>query len=114
MRSADRTGSLTGGHGASVVRQVAGGLAALGLGAGGTTCMMLTNRYEAAVVALATLHLGAVPVSLYNSTAPSQLVYLLDDARWDVFVTETALADKSRAAIAGTERQPKPVVIDGG
>ena len=42
--------------------------------------MMLTNRYEAPVVDLATLHLGAVPLSLYNSAATSQLTYLLDDA----------------------------------
>ncbi|HVE28416.1 MAG TPA: AMP-binding protein, partial [Sporichthya sp.] len=113
MRSSDGTVSLTWNQVDGVVRQAAAGLAALGLGPGGTTCMMLTNRYEAAVVDLATLHVGAVPVSLYNSTATSQLVYLLDDARCDVFVTEIAFADKARAAIADTRRKPTLVVIDG-
>ncbi|MBA3743683.1 long-chain fatty acid--CoA ligase [Sporichthya sp.] len=113
MRSSDGAVSLTWAQVDEVVRQVAGGLGALGLGEGRTTCMMLANRYQAAVVDLATLHLGAVPVSLYNSTATSQLTYLLDDARCDVLVTETAFADKARTAIAGSQRKPKLVVIDG-
>ncbi len=113
MRSSDGTVSLTWSQVDAAVRAAAGGLAALGVAEGGTTCMMLSNRYEAAVVDLATLHLGAVPVSLYNSTATSQLVYLLDDARCDVLVTETAFADKARTAIAETQRKPKLVVIDG-
>ncbi len=114
MRSSDGAISLTWTQVDAVVRRAAGGLAALGVGVGGTTCMMLSNRYEAAVVDLATLHLGAVPVSLYNSTATSQLSYLLDDARCDVLVTETAFAEKARAGIAGSQRKPKLVVIDGG
>jgi long-subunit acyl-CoA synthetase (AMP-forming) len=114
MRSSDGTISLTWAQVDAVVRQVAGGLRALGLAEGGTTCMLLSNRYEAPVVDLATLHLGAVPVSLYNSTATSQLSYLLDDARCDVLVTEAAFAEKARAGIAGSQRTPKLVVIDAG
>ncbi|GAA0619913.1 fatty acid--CoA ligase FadD11 [Sporichthya brevicatena] len=113
MRASDGSVSLTWSQVDAEVRRVAGGLAALGVTTGGTTCMMLANRYQAAVTDLATLHLGAVPVSLYNSTATSQLTYLLDDARCDVLVTETAFADKARTAIAATSRKPKLVVIDG-
>ncbi|HUR75194.1 MAG TPA: AMP-dependent synthetase/ligase [Sporichthya sp.] len=113
MRSSDGVVSLTWAQVDAEVRQVAGGLGALGVAEGGTACMMLQNRYQAPVVDLATLHLGAVPVSLYNSTAPSQLTYLLDDARCDVLVTETAFAEKARTAIAGSQRKPKLVVIDG-
>jgi long-chain acyl-CoA synthetase len=113
MRSSDGAVSLTWTQVDQEMRQVAGGLAALGVGPGGTTCMMLQNRYQAPVVDLATLHLGAVPVSLYNSTAPSQLTYLLDDARCDVLVTESAFADKARSAIAASQRKPTLVVIDG-
>ncbi|WP_019874288.1 AMP-dependent synthetase/ligase [Sporichthya polymorpha] len=113
MRASDGSVSLTWSQVDAEVRRVAGGLAALGVTTGGTTCMMLANRYQAAVTDLATLHLGAVPVSLYNSTATSQLTYLLDDARCDVLVTETAFADKARTAIAATARKPKLVVIDG-
>jgi long-subunit acyl-CoA synthetase (AMP-forming) len=113
MRSSDGAVSLTWAQVDDTVRRVAGGLAALGLAAGGTTTMMLTNRYEAPVVDLATLHLGAVPVSLYNSTALSQLVYLLDDSRSDVLVTEAAFAEKCSAAIEQSQRKPRLVVIDG-
>ena len=113
MRSSDGTVSLTWAQVDEVVRQVAGGLAALGVAEGGTTAMLLQNRYQAPVVDLATLHLGAVPVSLYNSTATSQLTYLLDDARCDVLVTEAAFAEKARTAIAGSQRKPRLVVIDG-
>jgi long-subunit acyl-CoA synthetase (AMP-forming) len=114
MRSSDGAVSLTWTQVDETVRAVAGGLAALGVAAGGTTCMMLSNRFEAPVVDLATLHLGAVPVSLYNSTATSQLSYLLDDARCDVLVTETAFAEKARTGIGGSQRKPRLVVIDGG
>lgn len=113
MRSSDGAVSLTWAQVDAAVRQVAGGLAALGVATGGTVAMMLQNRHQAAVVDLATLHLGAVPVSLYNSTALSQLTYLLDDARCDVLVTEAAFADKARSAIASSQRTPKLVVIDG-
>jgi long-subunit acyl-CoA synthetase (AMP-forming) len=96
------------------VRAIAAGLTALGLKPGGTVVMMLTNRYEAAVVDLAALHAGAVPVSLYNSSPAAQLTYLLDDSRADVFVTEEAFAEKARAATAASTRRPQLVVIDGG
>ncbi|HEX3613072.1 MAG TPA: AMP-binding protein [Sporichthyaceae bacterium] len=113
MRSSDGAVSLTWQEVDAAVRAAAAGLAALGLAAGGTTAMMLSNRYEAAVVDLATLHVGAVPVSLYNSSATAQLVYLLDDSRADLLITEQAFADKARAAIEATARKPRLVVVDG-
>jgi long-subunit acyl-CoA synthetase (AMP-forming) len=113
MRSSDGTVSLTWSQVDAEVRAAAAGLATLGVGPNGTTAMMLSNRYEAAVVDLATLHLGAVPVSVYNSSAATQLTYLLDDSRADVLVTEAVFADKARTAIAASSRQPRLVVIDG-
>jgi len=113
MRSSDGAVSLTWREADAAVRAAAAGLAALGLAAGGTTAMMLSNRYEAPVVDLATLHLGAVPVSVYNSSAVGQLTYLLDDSGTDVLVTEAQFAEKARAAIARTTRRPRLVVVDG-
>jgi long-subunit acyl-CoA synthetase (AMP-forming) len=112
MRSSAGTVSLTWSQVDAEVRAAAAGLGVLGVGVGGTTAMMLSNRYEAPVVDLATLHLGAVPVSVYNSSAASQLTYLLDDSGADVLVTEAAFADKARAAIAQSARRPALVVID--
>lgn len=70
LRSSDGTVALTWQEFDTEMRAVAGGLADLGVGPGGTVALLLTNRYEAAVTDMATLHLGAVPVSLYNSTPP--------------------------------------------
>ncbi|WP_354699690.1 Long-chain-fatty-acid--CoA ligase FadD15 [Paraconexibacter sp. AEG42_29] len=96
------------------MRDVAGGLAALGVERGGTVAMLLTNRYEAAVVDMATLYIGAVPLSVYNSSSPAQLGYLLSDSRTDVLVTEAALEPKARQAFEGMATPPLLVVVDGG
>jgi long-subunit acyl-CoA synthetase (AMP-forming) len=93
------------------MRAAAGGLAELGVGPGGTVAMLLRNRYEAAVIDLATLHLGAVPLSVYNSSPVGQLRYLFADSRADVVVTEQAMAERAAAAIG--QGGPKLVVVDG-
>ena len=51
------------------VRELAAGLAALGLGRGETLALMLVNRPEFHLVDTAAVHLGAVPFSLYNSSS---------------------------------------------
>jgi long-subunit acyl-CoA synthetase (AMP-forming) len=112
-RSSDGRVSLTWAQFDARVREVAGGLAALGVGIGGTVALLLTNRYEAAVTDMATLHLGAVPVSFYNSSPLEQLAYLLADSRADALVTERSLAPRAREALALMERPPRLVVIDG-
>jgi long-subunit acyl-CoA synthetase (AMP-forming) len=113
MRTSDGSVELTWAEVDVMVRRTAGGLRELGVARGGTTAMVLTNRYEAAVVDLATLHLGAVPLSLYNSSSVAQLGYLVADSRADVVVTETALADRVREALAELAEPPRLVVIDG-
>lgn len=114
LRSSDGATQLTWREFDTRMRAMAGGLAELGVGRGGTVALLLTNRYEAAVVDMATLHLGAVPLSLYNSTPPGQLAYLLTDSRADVIVTERAFAERARLAIAGMGSAPRLVDIDEG
>ncbi len=41
---------------------------------------MLTNRPEFHLVDTAAMHLGAVPFSIYNTSSPEQIAYLLADA----------------------------------
>ncbi len=64
------------------------GLRGLGVGPGDTVVLMLTNRHEFHSLDLAVLFLGATPVSIYNSSAPEQIEYLVNDCRAKVAVVE--------------------------
>ena len=112
LRSSDGATSLSWRQFDAVMRQAAGGLADLGVGPGGTVALLLTNRYEAAVLDLATLHLGAVPLSLYNSTPPAQLAYLFADSRADVVVAEGSMLERATAAVDGMGSGLAPRLID--
>jgi long-chain acyl-CoA synthetase len=85
---------ITWGEYAQRVRELAGGLAAQGVGRGDTVGLMLTNRPEALIVDSAALHLGAIPFSIYNTSAPEQIEYLLGHAECKVLVTEAQFADR--------------------
>ena len=51
----------------------------LGVGKGDTVVMMIRNRPEFHAIDLAVLFCGATPVSIYNSSAPDQIQYLVND-----------------------------------
>ena len=91
--------------------KVAGALSQLGLTRDDTLALMLANRPEAPIVDTAAMHLGAVPYSIYNTSAPEQAAYMLGHAQTKVLVTELALAETAQAAAeaAGVERV---IVID--
>ncbi|WP_028654942.1 AMP-dependent synthetase/ligase [Nocardioides sp. J54] len=93
------------------VRRLAEGLAALGVGHGDTLGIMLTNRPEFALVDTAALHLGAVPFSIYNTSAPEQIAYLFGNAGNRVVVTEQQFL--SQVLAAGTDVEVV-VSVDGG
>ena len=82
------------------VRAIAGGLAQLGVGRGDTVAMMLVNRPEFHLVDTAVMHLGAIPFSVYNSSAPEQIGYLFANAENRVVVTERRFAETIRAVRA--------------
>jgi len=95
------------------VRALAGGLHAAGVGSGATVAMMLRNRPEAVVLDTAALHLGAIPFSIYNTSSPEQVEYLLGHAECRVAVTESELAER---ILAVAERLPlleRVYVVDG-
>jgi long-chain acyl-CoA synthetase len=98
LRAAGGDVVLTWGEYAARVRAVAGGLAALGVGAGDTVALMLTNRPEAHVADTATMQLGAIPFSIYNTSSPEQVAHLLAVSRCRVAVTERLFADRILAA----------------
>ncbi len=63
---------------ADLVARVAAGLRTLGVGRGDRVVLMMRNRPEFHVADTAALFLGATPISIYNSSAPEQVQYLVD------------------------------------
>jgi long-chain acyl-CoA synthetase len=96
LRTKDDESSMTWAEYAEKVRALAAGLATLGLGPGRTLGIMLTNRPEFHLFDAAALHLGATPFSLYNTYAPEQIAYQVQDAEARIFVTEKAFLDRIR------------------
>ena len=73
---------------ADEVARVAGGLAALGVGRGDRIVLMMRNRPEFHVLDTAALLLGATPISIYNSSSPDQIAYLVGHCGATVGVVE--------------------------
>lgn len=70
------------------VRTIATGLSALGVQPGHTVALMLRNRPEFHLADTAVMHLGAVPFSIYNTSAPDQIRYLFSNAENTIVFTE--------------------------
>ncbi|MEL6892974.1 MAG: AMP-dependent synthetase/ligase [Actinomycetota bacterium] len=66
------------------------GLKDLGVGPGDRVVLMLANRPEFHALDLAVLFCGATPVSIYNSSAPDQIQYLVNDCGAKVAILEHA------------------------
>jgi long-chain acyl-CoA synthetase len=92
------------------IRRIAAGLDRLGLRHGDTLGLMLTNRPEFALVDTAAMHLGAIPFSVYNTSAPEQLEYLFTHAENHIVVTESAFVDRILKAGVALEHV---VCVDG-
>jgi long-chain acyl-CoA synthetase len=105
--------SITYGEYASRVKSIAGGLHALGVRRGDTVAFMLTNRPEFHLIDAAAMHLGATPFSIYNTSSPEQIAYLLGDADNRVFVLERAFRDRAVEAMRSAGRVEHLVVLDG-
>jgi long-subunit acyl-CoA synthetase (AMP-forming) len=89
------------------VKRIAGGLAGVGVKAGDTVGVLMTNRPEFNVVDTAVMHLGAAAFSMYLTSSPEQLAYFVRDSRARVLVTEKAHVPRLRA-LAETI-----IVVDG-
>jgi long-chain acyl-CoA synthetase len=94
------------------VRDLAAGLAGLGVKRGDTVALMLTNRPEFHLVDIAAMHLGAVAFSVYNTSSPEQIEYLLGDAANRVIVTEAAFLERVQAAQPHCPALEHVVVVD--
>src|SRR4051794_23251383 len=67
---------------------LAGGLARLGVVRGDTVALMLGNRPEFHVADLAAMTLGATPFSIYLTSSPEQVAYVIRDAGARVAIVE--------------------------
>ena len=73
---------------AEQVATAAAGLRAVGVGKGDRVVIMMRNIPEFHIVDLATTFLGATPISIYNSSSPDQVAYLVGDCAAKVAVVE--------------------------
>ncbi len=80
------------------VRKIAAGLAALGVERGHTVGIMLRNRPEFHLADTAVMHLGAIPFSIYNTSAPDQIRYLFSNAENKIVFTEKDFLPAVKAA----------------
>ena len=94
---------------ANRVRKIASGLAALGVERGHTVGLMLRNRPEFHLTDTAIMHLGAVPFSIYNTSAPEQIRYLFTNADNKIVFTEKDFLPAVKAAGADLARV---IVVD--
>jgi long-subunit acyl-CoA synthetase (AMP-forming) len=98
---------------AETVRRRAAGLAALGVGRGDTVGFMLANRPAFQLTDTAALHLGATCFSVYNTSSPEQIEYVVADASNRVIVTERAFLDRVLEAKERIATLEHVVVVDG-
>jgi long-subunit acyl-CoA synthetase (AMP-forming) len=98
---------------AAKVERIAAGLHALGVRRGDTVAFMLVNRPEFHPIDAAAMHLGATPFSVYNTSSPEQIAYLLSDAVPRVMVVEAGFLERARAGIERAGGVEHLVLLDG-
>ncbi|HEY8810282.1 MAG TPA: AMP-binding protein, partial [Solirubrobacterales bacterium] len=104
LRSGEET--LTWTELAAQVGRIAGGLASLGVRKGDTVALMLSNRPEFVACDMAAVALGAVPFSIYQTSSPEQIAYVVGDADARVAIVEAAyleVFERAREELSGVE-----------
>ncbi|HVS67185.1 MAG TPA: long-chain fatty acid--CoA ligase [Mycobacteriales bacterium] len=89
----------------------AGGLRASGVADGARVVLMFRNRLEFHVVDLGVLAAGATPISIYNSSSPEQIAYLVNHCKAEVAVIEDVFAERVLAAAADCPALRSVVVL---
>ncbi|MEU1042775.1 AMP-dependent synthetase/ligase [Streptomyces sp. NPDC005551] len=96
--------------------RLAAGYAALGVGRGDHVLLMMANRPEHWLSDLALVRLGAVPVTVYGTSAEPQLAHIARNCRASVAVVEGAAEAARWAAPLDDEDTPltRLVVVEPG
>ncbi len=110
LRTPGGTQTLTWREYAARVRQVAAGLAGLGVRRGDTVSLMMANRIEFYPLEVGAQHVGATSFSVYNTLPAEQLTHLFENAGTKVAICEEQYVDRIRTSGAAIEHI---VCIDG-
>ena len=113
LRTRDGDWELTWSEYAARTQRLAAGLAALGLERHATCAIMLVNRPEFHLLDNAAMHLGAGPLSLYNTSSPEQILHLLRSAGNRVVVTERQFLERVLPCVAQCPSVEHVVCVDG-
>lgn len=113
VRTLDDSVSLTWSQLRERVDALAGGLARLGVGHGDNVALMLSNRPEFHLADLAAVTLGAAPFSIYLTSSPEQIEYVIGDARARVAIVEQQFLARLLEARAALPELSHVVVVDG-
>jgi long-chain acyl-CoA synthetase len=113
LRMAGDQAGITWREYAERVRRLAEGLSSLGLRRGDALALLLTNRVEFHLLDAAALHLGAVPFSIYTTSSPEQIEFVLRDSGARFAVTEEALLDRLEQALGGETSLDHLLMVDG-
>ena len=96
------------------VRNVALGLASLGIKPGDRIALLSENRPEWSIADLAILSLGAINVPIYTTQAVDQIRFILTDSgARAIFVSNKKLFKHAQEALAGLDFLEKIIFFDG-
>ena len=98
-----------------LVARAVNGLKASGLGKGDRIALMMANRYEFHILDMAALFIGAVPISIYNSSSAEQVAYLVSDANATMaFVEDDNFLARFRESASDMPNLRQVGVVDPG
>ena len=95
------------------VRAIAGGLNALGVTRGDRVGMLLGSRSDFIPIDLAAVSIGALPFSIYQTLAPDQIEYVVEDSGTELIITESAYLPNLLEARKNLPGLKRVVMLDG-
>ncbi|OMC33127.1 AMP-dependent synthetase [Mycolicibacterium fortuitum] len=114
LRTIDESVCLTWAQFGDRVREIAGGLAGLGIDSGCTVAMLLPNTIDCHLIDYAAYHIGAIPFAIFNSSSTEQIEYQLRKSDTTVVFTEQSFLDRVRPALAALDGQIEHLVVTDG
>jgi long-subunit acyl-CoA synthetase (AMP-forming) len=113
VRTKDDEVSLTWSRLRDRVDALARGLHELGVRRGDTVALMLANRPEFHIADLAAMTLGATPFSIYATSSPEQIAYVVGDAQAKVAIVEELFTGSFQAARGDLPALETVIVVEG-
>src|SRR5919106_4420079 len=113
IRDGDREVELSWNEVREHARRIAGGLAKLGVAKGDTVALMLNNRWEFIPSDLAAVTPGGVPFSIYQTSSPEQIQYVVSDAGAKVAFVESMFLERFAKAREGLPELEHVITVGG-